>query len=144
MDKKSLQEMYLAYLKEEGYRGKLDNFGNIFFTRRGWRYYILIDDNDENFFHLLLPKFCEIMDEAEYHKGLVTANMMNCQYKIGKILMVDRGKNVSADVGLFLNDVKDYPKFFDRLLGILRLMANNFIEEMNEDASSGDGLDSIV
>ena len=48
---KEMQNMYLSFLKSEGYSGKITSLGNIFFKKEGDSYYIYVSE-DELFFQV--------------------------------------------------------------------------------------------
>ena len=57
MSKAALQRMYMDYLREEGYMPSIDEDGDILFKVAGDSYYIIIDEDDLQFFQIYGFKF---------------------------------------------------------------------------------------
>jgi hypothetical protein len=132
VEKKELQDMYLTYLKDEGYRAELDEDGDISFKYEGGFYYIYVDADDEKYFRMVCPYFWKLETDEEKLKALKAVNLVNRQYKCGKVFLVRDDKNVTADIGLFLNDVNDFKFVFSRMIGILQEMVNELADEMKK------------
>jgi hypothetical protein len=132
VDKKELQGLYLGFLRDEGYKGELDDDGDISFKYEGGFYYIFVDAEDEKYFHMVCPYFWKLEEEEEKLKALRAVNLVNRQYKCGKLFLIKEEKNVTADIGVFFNDVSEFKVFFYRLIGIIQAMVNDFVEEMKK------------
>jgi hypothetical protein len=132
MDKKTLQEMYLANLRDEGYKGEIDDDGDILFKYEGMSYFILVREDDESYHSILFPRFWSLENQDDKIKALMAANSMNRQYKNGKIYLVGELEDVSASIQLFLPVASDFKKFFSRMMGILQGMCKEFASEMEK------------
>jgi hypothetical protein len=132
MDKKTLQELYLSFLRDEGYKGEVDSDGDILFKFEGRSYFILVHEDDENFHKILFPRFWALESQEEKGKALIVANSMNRQYKNGKVYLIGDLERVSASMELFLNDPNDFKILFLRTMGILQNMVNEFADEMRK------------
>ena len=132
MDKKALQDLYLEYLRDEGYKGELDEDGDISFKYEGGFYYIFIDEDDEKYFRIVYPNFWEIESDDERIKALTVTNTVNREYKCGKVLLVgkDDKKNTWAEVGVFLSDANEFKLFFTRMIGIIQSMVSDYEQGM--------------
>ena len=124
--------MYLACLRDEGYKGEVDNDGDIHFKYEGMDYFILVHEDDEQFHKILFPRFWALETQEEKVKALIASNSMNRQYKNGKVYLVGELENVAASIELFLNDPNDFQKLFSRMMGILQKMVNDFVAEMKK------------
>ena len=49
-----LQDMYVSFLLEEGYRPEVDQDGDVVFKREGRTYFIAVNAEDPGFFQLVL------------------------------------------------------------------------------------------
>jgi hypothetical protein len=132
VDKKELQALYLDYLKDEGYKGEVDEDGDISFKYEGGAYWIFVDAEDEKYYCVAFPCFWKLETEEEKMKALLVANSVNGQYKCGKVFLVGENEDVTAQIDLFLTDINDFKIFFRRTLGILQEMVKDFVDEMNK------------
>lgn len=135
MDKEVLQELYLTYLKDEGYRGEVDEGGDIQFKYEGRWYYILIEEDDEYCCCMLFPDFWEIETEEEKAQAVVVADAINREYKYGKLFTDeddDGNMTIFAQVSSFLNDLNDFKAFFTKMLDVLQQMSEDFVRAMEE------------
>ena len=132
MDKKAMQDFYLDVIREEGYKGEVDNDGDIHFKFEGMSYFIMVREDDETYYSILFPRFWNLESQDEKMKALIVCNSLNSQYKCGKLFAVGELESVSASIQLFLNDINDFKKFFSRILGILKGMVDEFVVEMKK------------
>jgi hypothetical protein len=135
MDKKALQELYLAYLRDEGYKGEVDEDGDIEFKYEGRWYYLHVFEDDEYYFRVTLPSFWEIETDDEQARALEAANAMNNEYKCGKVLYVESGDGYTgmfATAESFLSAPNDFMPLFPRMLALLQNMAHAFKDAMEE------------
>lgn len=128
--RQKLQEMYLSYLREEGYEPTIDADGDIEFKMEGVPYLILIVENDPDFFEILMPNFWPLESEAERARALAAADHANATIKVAKVYTL--GDNVSAATELFLPQPDDFGKVFRRSLLAVNAAVNAFVEQMRK------------
>lgn len=128
--KDELQELYLSFLKREGYIPKLDEDGDISFKSESKNYYIFIDEKDPQFFRLVFPGFWEIENEKERARVLMAASHATWQTKCAKVFMVK--DNVWASIEIFVAEPKDFEPVFSRSMAALRTSVSNFVAKMRE------------
>jgi hypothetical protein len=132
MEKKELQDIYLNALKEEGYKGEIEEDGDIGFKFEGERYWITPDEKDADFFDLYNIGKWDFKDDADKIKGLRALNEVNQTKKLVKIYMNDEGC-ICTNVGFFVKETKDFILHFTRSLGMIQGAIDSFIEEMEKE-----------
>lgn len=128
MDKKERAQMYMDYLRSEGFSPQLDQDQDIFFKFEGRTYLILIDERDEEFFRLVFPNFWSIDNEAERVKVEKAALQATADTKVAKVFPVK--DNVWATIELFCLPPDSFKGVFKRGLSALRSAVNTFTEKM--------------
>ena len=128
------QELYLAFIKEEGYNCEITGSGNIQIEYKGAYLYIYIDKTDENYFLMSFPTFWKVNTSQERARALFIGNILNCKYKVAKIVVTGENSNidVSIDMGMYLKDVTDFKLFFAKMCDALLTMAKEFIVEIKK------------
>lgn len=130
MDKPSRAKMYRDYLAEEGFTPKIDDDGDVFFKYEGKNYVIIIED-DEQFFRICFPNFWSIESEEERKKVQEAALYAAAKTKVAKVFPVQ--DDTWAVIELFCDPPESFSRVFRRSLGALQAGVNNFIEKMHED-----------
>ena len=126
--REELQEVYVGYLKREGYSPEIDSDGNVTFKLEGGRYVILIDPKDRAFFHLAYFGFWKVETDADRQKALAAANQAMMTTKLAKVLVTK--KTVVATVGLFVREPAEFATFFERAVRGVQLAVRKFADEM--------------
>ena len=117
-------DLYLNYLREEGYVPSLNESGDVVFKFQGATFVISVDEQDTQFFRLIFPNFWAIDTDEELAKALRTANQVNFMMKVGKILIVEN--NVWSVVELLLDSTPELSDVVPRALHIARQTAEEF------------------
>ena len=116
---KEMQNMYLSFLKSEGYSGKITSLGNIFFKKEGDSYYIYVSE-DELFFQVF--KYLNNKKEgcSRKVKRIVKALTGGEGYKSLNVLLVnDDCEYIKLSSESLLANKKDYESVFSRSINIL-------------------------
>jgi hypothetical protein len=129
--KSELQEMYLGYLREQGYSPSLDSDGDVDFKIEGRNYYISIDEDDPVFFRILYPNFWEIETEEERRKASAVIMSVNRTTKIAEVYITSRD-DTSIDASILLNTPQDFKQHFSRMIDAVQLARRKFIQGMSE------------
>jgi hypothetical protein len=129
-NKKELQEMYLSYLAEEGYKAEIDADGDIRIEHDNYSDYIFIDENDLEFFRLVRPNIWNIESEEERFKVLKSADAATSKSKVAKVYTIEN--KVHTGIEIFVARPKDFEGVFKRALRALGNGHNNFRENMKE------------
>lgn len=125
------QQVYLDYLAEEGFRPAVDEEGDVGFKFEGGEYYVIVDEEDDQYYQLVYPAFWQIESEEERAQALAAAEVVSRTVKTGKIYIIrDR---VWAGVESFVPTRDAFKPIFDRSLDALRTTWKTFIDEMREE-----------
>jgi hypothetical protein len=127
MTKNERAELYQTFIKEEGYVPKIDDDGDIVFKYEG-RGYIIILDDDEEYFRLVFPNFWSIETEDERTKVMVAALNTTSKTKVAKVFPVR--DNVWASVELFCSPPESFRSVFNRSMSALQSSVDIFVENM--------------
>lgn len=126
------EKIILKYLKEQGYHAKVDKDGDIVFKCESMNLAILVDDNDEDFFRLILPNFWEIESEGELDHVLLASSEINHEIKLIKITTSDM--ETHASVEMLLTSAQDIAKIFEKSLRCIQHATYKFAGKMREVA----------
>ena len=127
------EKIILKYLKEQGYHAKVDKDGDIVFKCESMNLAILVDDNDEDFFRLILPNFWEIESEGELDHVLLASSEINHEIKLIKITTSDM--ETHASVEMLLTSAQDIAKIFEKSLRCIQHATYKFAEKKREVAN---------
>jgi hypothetical protein len=129
MNKSQLQTMYVDYLRQQGYQPEIDSDGDILFRAESRVFYIIVNDNDLEYFQILYPNFWEVESDEEWIKVAAACSMVSRTTKIAKAYITSNNDtSIIADV--LLANPKDFATVFPRMLNIVMLARNKFLEEM--------------
>jgi tetratricopeptide (TPR) repeat protein len=133
MELKELQSMYLDLLKEEGYKGKVDEDGDITFKYEGETYLIALYEKDPEFFRLHYGCHWGFKDDGDIIKGLRAVNTINRSRKLVQMHMDGENGLIFVDVEFFVKEPKDVVRYFSRSLGMIQEAIDAFIEEWEKE-----------
>ena len=130
LPKQERAEMYRSFLAEEGYSPRIDEDGDIIFKYEGGGYFIIVSEQDEEFFQLVYPNFWSIDSEAEREKVAKAALQATAKTKVVKVYPV--GDNTLASIEMFCCPPDAFKAVFQRSLSAIRSSLANFKEAMSE------------
>jgi hypothetical protein len=131
MNRLDLQEMYLNYLKVEGYVPELDEDGDISFKYEGKHLYINVDEDDQEYFRIMFPNFWSIESPEERSKAYKAASFTTGAVKVAKTYVANDNMIIAAEV--FLKDPSDFKGLFHRLLNTITRSLATFQEKMRSE-----------
>mgnify|MGYP001041165755 CR=1 FL=1 len=117
------KDLMFAYLQENGYMPKSENYG-IHFRFEGLNYLYFNNDNDNAFFQLLLPNFFEI-DDNNRQKAYAAMNAANSAAKVVKV--VDHDNHVWVHFEILLDGTPELDDIVPRALAMLQNGRNEFL-----------------
>jgi predicted ester cyclase len=120
-------------LRDEGFQPERTKHGSISFKFEGGRYYMLLDDNDPDYFYLLYPGFWEV-DVDGYAEALRIANELTREKKAVKIYLSADGAYVSASVEQFVAGLENVRGTFMCSLRALQAAGREFTAQMRRSA----------
>ncbi|OQB27651.1 MAG: hypothetical protein BWY10_01195 [Chloroflexi bacterium ADurb.Bin180] len=130
MDKAERAQMYVSYLREDGYALEIDEDGDVMFKFEGGTYFVLVDEEDEMFFQIMFPSFWPIESEEE---GARVEKAAQLATRITKVAKVYRQRdNVNASVELLCVPPEAFKAVFRRALGSIQAGVSNFRAAMSE------------
>ena len=124
-------EMLLDFLQEEGFRPSVDpNDGEITFKCEGLTYSYLPDDNDEQFFRLMLPAIYDVNEDNKF-AVLEAIDKTNFEIKVVKLYTVhDRSVWVSLEI--LLDSTPELKDIVPRAISMLRHGRQVFYKYLEE------------
>jgi hypothetical protein len=137
--KGELQEMYMDYLREQGYAPSVDSDGDVVFKIEGGSYYIAVDEDDPGYFRIVYPNFWEIESEAERQKASAVIMRANRTTKIAKVYITS-WDNTCVDADILLNAPEDFILHFERVISTIQTARREFIDGMHEQTDFGTGV----
>ena len=121
-------ELYLEYLREQGFRPRLDEDGDVVFKAEGFTLLLFAEETDGIYFNLKLPAFWPIQSEEERHRVLRTAAGLSRDLKVVKLYPAD--DDVWAAVEMLVDPIDSFPRVFDRALHIVLQAVREFAKQM--------------
>lgn len=125
-----LQNKYIDFLKKEGFAPQIDEDGDILFKFEGYSYYIQVNDDDEQFFRIMLTNIWPISGPEEMNRVLIATDYSNSTSKTAKIFVVRNDVWITAE--LLIENPDSYQKVFMRALRLIQGGRNNFELKMSE------------
>jgi hypothetical protein len=123
---KGLQKLYMDYLGEEGYRPEVDGDGDIQFKVEGLTYFIDVDENDTEYFAIMLANIYEVESAQARITALEACNAVSSTAKVVKGQIINDYIWLTAEV--FVADPRDFQGIFSRTMAALKV-AQNTLEE---------------
>ena len=124
-----LQASYQAHLSSLGLDSFVDGDGDVRFEREGRNYFIEVNEEDPEFFRLVLFNIWPIESVSERANVLRAMDEVNGQLKVVKANTV--GDNVWLSVELFLADPFGYRPLFERSLQVIERAVDVFVGAMD-------------
>jgi len=127
----ALRNMYMQYLREEGYLPSLDEDGDILFKVSGNNYFIIIDENDfQN--NILFFRIYTGVSLGDFlpEDALSAANYINMHSKVAKIYISSDGRSAAINTELLLANPQDFKTILSRALSLMRFAEINFFSQL--------------
>jgi len=126
----SMALTYMEFLEDEGMQPSLDASGAVTFASRGRSYYLIVDDDDPQYFRLLYPNFWSLDSAAERQRALLAAAEVTAGVKVAKVYVL--GEDTQAAAEMFLADPQDLRQVFSRALRALQGAVRRYTDLMQE------------
>jgi hypothetical protein len=124
-----MQMMYLSVLEKNELTGTIDGDGDVQFKYDNFTYFIDVDEDDPEYFGLVLANIWPIESELERLQVLKAADMVNASKKVAKVYI--NNDNVWITYEDIQKDVGDFEAYFERSLQIISQSVSMFRENMN-------------
>jgi hypothetical protein len=132
MTKDQMQRMYVSYLKQEGYVPSVDEDGDVQFKIEGGTYYIIINEDDQQYFRILFPNMWSIDDNDEFMKVVLVAMNVTGSSKLARVYVTANGKNTNIEASTLLKEPKEFKVHFARMLRAIAYAKNEFVMGMRK------------
>ena len=123
-----LQTMYIDYLEGEGLTGKVDGDGDVQFTYEDRTYFIEVNEDDDEFFRVVLPNIWPIESISEGVKVVQACDAVNRSMKCTKAYTTN--DDVWIAVELFVGRPDAFKTVLHRCLTAINSGVDAFVEEM--------------
>ena len=123
------------YLAEEGYRPSVKK-EDILLDYRGWRVIVGNDQDDTDYFYVLIPYFWEIESDSERAMALEAASEVTGRFKVSKVWLTSDRTNVSAMTGAFSKTPEAFCEVVGRHISIATASVEAFRSRMIEMRSA--------
>jgi hypothetical protein len=130
MSKEELGQMYVEYLRQEGYRPELKE-DTVVFQFQGESFHIGLVDDPEVF--LLFGHITQVGTGDAERAAVKAALAANTKTKVAKVALVD-GQAMKA-LSIFCNPPDRFHRVFARCLSALQHVEKVFLEELNAGTS---------
>lgn len=121
-------EIFLQFLRAEGYLPSLDDDGDIVFKSEGTTFLLLVDGKDSEFFRLAIPNFWSIDDEDEREQVKSACLEVTRAVKVVKVFPVEN--DTWATIEMFVSPIQSVQDVFKRCLRCLHHAMQAFHKEM--------------
>ncbi len=128
-DSERIQTMYVGFLAEKGYRGTVDSDGDVQFEYEDRTYFLEVNENDPEFFRIVLFNIWPIESETESVQVALACDAVNREMKCTKAYRTD-SDNVWISVELFIGTPDAFKPVFDRCLESINSGVDTFVENM--------------
>lgn len=132
MSRQELQNMYMSYLRGEGYTPSIDSDGDVAFESDDLDFYIIVNDSDPEYFNLLFPGFYSIDTQEERQRAADAISVVNRTKKVAKIYMNTSETTVSAAAEVFVREPADFKVTFTRMFRNVLSAAYDFIDAVED------------
>src|SRR5438045_2642816 len=102
----SKAEMYMEFLREQGYVPRLDDDGDVVFKCEGRTYILFGEEKDEPYFRLVFPAFWPLETAPEEEQARTAINELNAEMKVMKLFVLR--DDVWAAVEMFLEPIDSF------------------------------------
>ena len=130
------KEQIINVLERMGYKPKIDKEGDIMLRYQLKTLFFLVnDDDEENFVNVILPRFAEI-DEGEETLYLAACNKVTRGTRMVKVYVDQTFKNITASCEFYYANDESLEFNLQKslsILSIIRTLYRNCIKELSED-----------
>jgi len=133
MTKAQLQNMYVTYLRGQGYNPSVDSDGDVNFTAQNQRFYINVRENDLQSFQLVMTNFLDIGNQSNRLKALNAASVVTRTRPVARLYIASNGK-IAIDTFILLTKPEDFNVHLNRLVTIMVQSREEFLEVMKQDS----------
>lgn len=123
-----LQKLYVDALRGEGMTGKVDDDGDVQFSYNDHTYFIEVNEDDVEFFRVVLPNIWPIESIQEHGQVLSACDAVNKGLKTVKAYVTN--DDVWIAVEMFVSRPDNFQPVLKRCLDVIEGAVEKFVEEM--------------
>jgi hypothetical protein len=125
------QNIYMDFLKKEGYVPTIDEDGDIMFKREGYTFFIIIGKSDPSFLSLLKPNIWSIKSDADRTRAANAVCYVNGEMKVAKAYISgSKDEWVSLAVEIYLDDPHHFSVLLSRMLRLIDGATEEFADKI--------------
>jgi hypothetical protein len=125
-----LQDMYVTFLKSEGFNPTIDSDGDVNFTTQGNNFYINVMENDLQSFQIVLTNFLDVGSTATAkQKALDAASYATRTTRVARAYMTSSGK-IAIDAFVFIAKPDDFKLVLNRMVGVILIARKDCLDRM--------------
>ena len=124
---KSAQDRYLSHLESKGYSPEVDKDGDIMFTYNNQRFYITIDQKDQNFFRVARLANLNLKTQANIDLAKQICHDVTKDLKVTKVYWSNGQLWASSEQ--ILPAPEDFEKILDRTLKLTESAYKRFVKD---------------
>ena len=125
------QNIYMEFLRQEGYQPTIDEDGDIAFRREGRTYYIIISKNDPTLIYFTLFGLRTVSSESDRVRFANAVGVANRRVKVAKMYLTSGNpQRVNLSIEAFIENPNDFGVLFNRYLGTMDLSEQRFREAL--------------
>jgi len=128
MTRQERMDLYHEFLEEEGYRPSIDKDGDLMFKIESQTYFVIVEEDDAEFFRLVYPNFWSIENEDERARAYVAAHDATAKTKVAKVFVVN--DDTWASLELFCNPPETVKTVLPRGVSSVQTAVDTFTQIM--------------
>jgi hypothetical protein len=128
--KTQLQDMYVSWLRGEGYNPTVDSDGDVNFTVQGQRFYINVMENDLQSFQVVLTDFIDVTPASNRLRALEAASAETRTTRVARVYMTSNNK-ITIDTFILLAKPDDFKLYLKRLVDLILLARRDYLARMS-------------
>ncbi len=126
----TLQQMYIKHLDDAGITGGfVDSDGDVQFKYNDRNYFVEVNENDLEFFRVVLFNIWPIESATESAQAALAVNEVNKELKVVKAYITN-SDNVWMACELFVGEPDAFRPVFDRCLKVIDDGVDTFVDKM--------------
>jgi len=124
MTKKQLQDMYVTYLRTQGYNPSVDSDGDVNFTAQGQSFYIEVLEREPQSFRIVLSSTLD--PGSNRLRALEAASAATRTNRVVRVFLTGSGR-IGIDTYIFIARPEDFSVHLNRMVGQIVMARDEFL-----------------
>jgi len=124
MSKSQLQEMYVTYLRGQGYNPSIDSDGDVNFTAQGQSFYIEVLEREPQSFRIVLSGTLDL--GSNRLRALEAASAATRTNRVVRVFLTGSGR-IGIDTYIFIARPEDFSVHLNRMVGQMVMARDEFL-----------------